>query len=336
MSDSSAEKGPRGFQACSATMNRIAEYRQPVLIYNPTAGKFRRNPKRLLDRATYALHQAGVEPRIVPTDHAGHATSLARGLVQAGADLVLVLAGDGTINEVANGLAESGVPMGILPGGTANVLAMELGLGSRVATAAGLLATSVPRKVGLGRVVLADGASRYFLMMCGAGLDARIVHDLNSGFKAVAGKLAYWASGLAHVRYQVQPLDFKADGLAQRCGFALISRVRNYGGDLEIARGASLLRNDFEIVLFEGSNPLRYAWYLSGVLSGKVESMAGVHVVASDRAEVLTGAHLQIDGEYLGRGPAALEMAPEALTLLVPPAYEAHSQEACPPRAVRQ
>jgi diacylglycerol kinase (ATP) len=101
----------------------------------------------------------------------------------------------------------------------------------------------------------------------------------------------------------------------------LESRVRNYGGDMEIASGASLLSDDFEVVLFEGSNPLRYAAYMTAVTLGKVKSMPGVRTLRSQRVEFLGDAHLQIDGEYGGRLPATLEMAPDALTLLVPAGY---------------
>jgi diacylglycerol kinase (ATP) len=302
-------------------LNSISEYRQPILIYNPTAGKFRGNPAPLVERAMAALARVGVTPRSLPTDSAGHATDLARTAVENGVDLVLVLAGDGTVNEVANGLVHSGVPLGVLPGGTANVLAMELGLGSRLERAATRLASSVPRTVALGRIVSGKGEARYFLMMCGAGFDARVVDEVDHRFKAAAGKLAYWWTGLTQIRRRVEQLDVRVDGSSHRCGFALISRVRNYGGDLEIARGASLLRDAFEIVTFEGSNPLRYAWYMSGVLLGRVESIRGARVIASDHAEVLTEAHLQIDGEYLGRGTAVIEIVPGALNLLVPQAY---------------
>src|SRR5579862_7142329 len=88
-----------------ATMNGIAKYRQPVLIYNPVAGKIRRNPARLLNRAEAALKRIGLVPRLLPTERSGHADDLARLAIEDGADLVLVLAGDGTINEVANGIA---------------------------------------------------------------------------------------------------------------------------------------------------------------------------------------------------------------------------------------
>ena len=298
----------------------IELYRQPVLIYNPYAGKIRRNPGTL-QRTTAALARANVTPRVVATDAAGHATLLARQAAEQGADLVLVLGGDGTVNEVANGLAYSDVALGVLPAGTANVLAMELGLGSHLGPAIKRLAKSSPRRVALGRLIAADGASRYFLCMAGAGLDAKVVHQVDSVLKDRAGKLAYWAAGLAQFPQRLEPLDVRIQGQTYRCGFLLASRVRNYGGDMEIASGSSLRRPDFEIVLFEGSNPLQYAWYMLGVLLRRVQKLNGVRTIPAPCAEILSATHLQIDGEYAGCQTARLEIAADALTLLMPPAY---------------
>jgi len=299
---------------------RIAPYRQPVLIYNPTAGTIRRNPARILQRTTEALERASIRPSLAPTAGPGDATRIAREVIEDGADLILVLGGDGTINEAVNGMVHSQAALGILPAGTANVLAMELGLGSRLDRAVERLKTSVEKRVAVGRVCRAD-AGRHFLAMGGAGLDAKIVYDLNPKFKAFAGKLAYWLGGFGHIGQQVKNFEVRINGSRYECGFALASRVRNYGGDLEIASGASLLRDDFEIVLFEGTNPLRYLTYMFGVGLNRVQSMPGVHTIHAGRLELNGAEHLQIDGEYAGRLPASLEIVPNALTLLVPPSY---------------
>lgn len=182
-----------------------------------------------------------------------------------------------------------------------------------------------PRRIALGRLIPAEGAPRYFLCMAGAGLDAKIVQEVRPGLKDRTGKLAYWAAGLAQIPRRLEQIEVRVhtqtgDKL-YRCGFALASRVRNYGGNLEIAGGASLVREDFEMVLFEGANPLRYAWYMLGVGMRRVQRMQGVQTVAARCAEILSSAHLQIDGEYAGRQPARLETVPGALTLLMPPKY---------------
>ncbi|MEQ1947120.1 MAG: diacylglycerol kinase family protein [Bryobacteraceae bacterium] len=297
-------------------------YRQPVLIYNPTAGKVQRNSGRLIERTTEALARANIVPELLPTAAAGHATVLAREAIAAGADLVLVLGGDGTINEVANGMVNSSVPLGVLPGGTANVLAMELGLGSSPERAARQLERCVERKISLGKMTRSDGTSRYFLLMGGVGLDAAIVNAVDPALKAKTGKLAYWVAGLGRFTQTIEQFTAKVAGVEKQCGFVLAARVRNYGGDLEIAKGASLLADAFEVVLFEGSHPLRYAGYMLAVGVRCVQVLPGVQTVRATEMEFSGEAPVQIDGEAVGSLPVRFEIVPSALTLLVPPRYK--------------
>jgi diacylglycerol kinase family enzyme len=217
-----------------------------------------------------------------------------------------------------NALAGSGVAMAVLPGGTANCLAIEIKLGRNVERAIGKLAEYRPREVALGSLT-GPGGTHYFLSMCGVGLDARIVLDANPKLKRSAGKLAYWVAGLGQFGRSIENQDVAIDGRTYRAGFMLASRIKNYGGDLEIALGASITSCDFEFVLFEGSNPMRYAGYMLGVATRQVQKMPGVHVVHGARADVLTPAHVQIDGEYWGHGTAVVEIAPVTLKLLLPP-----------------
>src|SRR6185312_109389 len=266
------------------------------------------------------LAHGDLTPRLLPTSAPGEASLLAQEAVRQGSDLVLVLGGDGTVNEVVQGLAHSNVPLGVLPGGTANVLAMELGLGSRSEPAARTLADFEPRPVALGQIRGSFG-SRYFLLMAGAGLDANIVYEVSAGLKNAAGKLAYWAAGFARFFKRVDQLEVRVGEKVHRCGFALVSRVRNYGGDLEIASGASLHDDHFEVVLFEGSNPLRYAWYMLNVAVRRVQRMRGVRVLRAHQVVILTETPVQIDGEYLGRQAVSIEIVPGALYLLLPPRH---------------
>ena len=231
------------------------------------------------------------------------------------------MGGDGTINEAANGLISSGVPLGVLPGGTANVLAMELSLGSRLPIALDRLVSYTPKRIAAGRLI-AGQEKRYFFCMGGAGLDAKIVTKVDPELKDRAGKFAYWAAGLSQFPERLEEIEVRVNGDVYKCGFALVSRVRNYGGDLEIASGASLDSDQFEIVLFEGSHPLRYVAYMVGVGLRQVQKMPGVRTMKSTCMEVLTKAHLQIDGEYAGRHRARMEIVPGALTLLMPTARE--------------
>ena len=318
-----------GDLAHSRYTKKIATYRNSVLIYNPAAGKFRRNPERTLERTIAALARASLHPRLIPTQDAGHAPELSAQAIQDGADLILVLGGDGTINEVVNGMTGglvggrlgSDIPLGILPGGTANVLAMELGFGSRLERAIERLGRAAPKRVALGKLCVSGQPARHFLMMAGAGLDAEVVCSLNPALKARTGKFAYYVAGFSHITKSVGQLEAHINGRVYPCGFALASRVRNYGGDLELARGASLLHDEFEVVLFEGSNPLRYMFYMLAVTVKQVQKMPGVHTIRTAKLELRGSTPIQIDGELAGNGPATIELIPEALTLLMPESY---------------
>ncbi len=269
------------------------------------------------------LKEQGHAITLKPTSGPGDATQIAARCVREDAGLILAAGGDGTINEVANGMIGSQVPLGVLPAGTANVLAMETHLGRCPARAARDFPTLEPVRIAVGLLRAIDGAPlRYFLLMAGAGLDAHIVAHLNPRVKKVFGKGAYWLAGWQSAFRRLEELDVECDGRSARCSFALASRVRNYGGDLEIARGASLLHEHFELVLFEGSNPLRFVKYFTGVLLGNAARMRGVNVL---RARSLTlrpanrkTVHIQIDGEDAGTLPVRVEAAPDALTLLLP------------------
>ena len=249
------------------------------------------------------------------------AGDLARRAVDDGADLVLALGGDGTINEVANGMIGSRVPLGILPAGTANVLAVEMGLGGRISKAIPRLAGSSPERISVG-VLHNELGTRYFLMMAGIGLDAEIVYGINAELKKAIGKLAYWVGGFSHVVKPIPEFEAAFNGERRRAGFVLASRVRNYGGDLEIATGANLLGNDLETIAFAGSNPLRYLLYFSGVLVRQLHRVPGATVEKCRRLECAAPAdkriYVQLDGEYAGRLPATIEVLDDALTLLVP------------------
>ncbi len=303
----------------------IPLYQNAVLIYNPNAGKLRRRPG-LITEAMRTLQQQGHGVEVRPTAAPGDATGIARAAIDAGASLILVAGGDGTINEVLNGMIGSAVPLGVLPAGTANVLAMETGIPASPPKAAAVLHQFQPARVATGMVRNLDGSvRRHFVCMAGAGLDAHIVAYINPSLKRSLGKGAYWLAGFQSVTRRLVELDATLPQSTQRCSFALASRVRNYGGDLEIARNASLLAPQFGLYLFEGSNPLRYLKYFAGVLVKTTAGLKGITATTVTRLALdpVNGGrvHLQLDGEDAGTLPATIEIVPDSLTLLLPPAY---------------
>jgi diacylglycerol kinase (ATP) len=299
--------------------------RRAAIIHNPVArGLVHR--RHLLQRTTTILARHGIEASLVPTTAPGTATVLAHQQIDAGCDLIIAAGGDGTINEVANGMLHTGVPLAILPGGTANVLAREIGMPIHLEKAAEQISGYQACRISAGAIGLAGTAvRRCFMCMAGAGLDADIVNHLNLDLKAAIGKFAYYACGFAQIFRPLREFEVLVDGVPYQASFALVSRVRNYGGDLEIARGASLLKEDFEVVLFRGTMSVRYLPYLAAVALKRAERMTGITFLRarSVSCRPFSGdpISLQVDGELAGKLPATMELLPEAITLMVPQKY---------------
>ena len=278
-------------------------------------------------RTMEILQRAGHGVRALPTTGPGTAGSIAAQCVNDGADLILAAGGDGTINEVVNGMVNSFVPLGILPGGTANVLAMELGLGTKMESAAGVVGQCLPERISVGMIKNEMyPAGRHFLLMTGAGLDAHIVYHMSAGWKAALGKVAYWIGGFAQLGRRLPEFETHVGQRQMRASFVLASRVRNYGGDIEIARTVSLLEDRFEVIVFEGQSAFPYLRYLLGIALRRLDHTRGVHVLHATEVEMEAGSeriYVQIDGEFAGWLPSQLKIVPDSLTLLTPPGFRA-------------
>jgi diacylglycerol kinase family enzyme len=263
---------------------------------------------------------------VVPTTGRGTAGGLAREHIGRGADLIVAAGGDGTINEAAEGMLHSSVPLAILPGGTANVLANETRLGTRIERAAARLDECRPRRISVGHLTCDGGrVSRHFLLMAGVGFDAYVVHHVDGKLKSRTGKFAYWVAGLKLLGRRLEEFDVEIAGETRRCSFALVSKVRNYGGDFEIARSVRLSDNRFEVVLFEGRHTARYLKHFAGMMLNRLATMKGVAVLRADSVSLSDPqdrcVYVQVDGEFAGRLPAEIRIIPDALTLLTPPEY---------------
>jgi diacylglycerol kinase (ATP) len=310
--------------------------KRAAIIYNPVARTLSRS-QHLLQRIIEALNQQGIEAALVGTTGPGSASIQAKRQIEAGCDLILAAGGDGTINEVANGMIHTGVPLAIIPCGTANVLARETRIPINMLSAAQAVSQMVPTRVAIGMLRLGGFEQRSFLCMAGAGLDADIVCHINLDLKAALGKLAYYIGGFAQVLRPITEFEVNVDGARYEASFALISRVRNYGGDLEIARGASLLRNEFQVVLFRGKHSLRYLPYLAAVSLRFAERVNGCTFVygrhVTCRALNGEGIFAQVDGELAGKLPISAEIVPDALTLLLPASFVAKEKSSIEIRA---
>jgi len=300
-----------------------------TLIYNPVAGRKPTRREKQVREAADVLRSSGLEVTLAATTGPGMAADLARHAVQEGAELVLACGGDGTVNEVINGLIPGTATLGIFPGGTANIIGKELRLPHHPVRAARALPRWKPRRIALGRATWNDAAtgeprSRLFISVAGVGFDAYVVHSLSWSLKMGWGVIGYGLEAVWQaLRYSFPPFSFEMDGKRREGTFAVVHRTGHYAGWLPLAPTAGLDKPDFTACLFKSTRRARYFLYAAAVLLrqhlrlGDVELASGFNVACApvDPGKPI---YFELDGELVGQLPARFEILPEALTVLEP------------------
>lgn len=299
-----------------------------TLIYNPIAG---RNPgarEKQIRQAAAELEGHGLAVSVMPTTRPDSATHQARDAAQKG-DLIVVCGGDGTINEAINGMVPGEATLAVLPSGTANIFAKEVGLPNDPVQAAREIGNWKPRRIALGlatsrKIIGAANEHRYFLCLAGIGFDAYVVRKLESEFKKSWGVTAYIAEALRQAfRYTFPPFICRLDGREIRATFATVQRSKRYAGWLHMAPGANLDEPQFQLCVFKGLRRFRYFIYSPAVILGQHLRLADVEQVQTQRVECETAKsdqciYFELDGEFAGQLPVTFEIVPNALTVLVP------------------
>ncbi len=303
----------------------LPEIHDALLIHNPAAGRHLRRRTSDLAEVRRTLAEAGIAIEVADTSRRGEATRLAREAAERGRDLVIGCGGDGTVNEIVNGLARSNVPLAVLPAGTANVLAKELGLPWDIPAAAALIPRGRLERVALGfaqhQPPESDG--RYFLCIAGAGVDGSMVYRVNSRLKRATGTLAYWMAGLSHFfSYRLIPFEIAADGQSFQAPQVIIGRTKHYGGPFQLTPGADLFSDRFETAVFTTTNRFRYPAHMMAVWLARLRRQGDVHFVKTQRVLCQGAAghtiYVELDGEPAGTLPMEFRVVPDALTLVVP------------------
>jgi len=310
--------------------------RNALLIYNPTSGRQRRRRFSDVEQAARILASAGILTELAPTTARFSATTIARQAVEQRSDLVIVCGGDGTVNEVVNGLAGSQVPMALLPAGTANILAKELGVPWNIPEAARLIPGGTVRRIALGLAQAANGShseslpreGRYFLCVAGAGPDGAIVNGVDESLKKRAGILAYWGEGARQFfSYTFPEMKIHSESRDQRATFVVLGRTAHYGGPFKITTGASLFENSFEILTNSQRSRFGYLVCLPALWLGKLRLMKGIEAWKATSAVCEAAGnepvYAQVDGEPIGPAPISFRIVPDALSLVTPAAAAA-------------
>lgn len=302
-------------------------FRRAAYIFNPVSG--RGAGATGIGQIRDILLASAREVHLAPTGGPHHASTLARDAVDAGSDLVVVQGGDGTVNEAVQGLAGTdSAALLVLPGGTANVLVKEVGLPRNAVDAARTLPALAARTVRLGLVEPAEGRSRYFLLMCGAGLDAEIAARTRTPLKRWLGEGAFWLHGAEQVFRRFPRLAIQEGPHCRGSGpssLVVVSKSRRYGGGLILTPRANLLAARFEVVHLAGTSRLRYCGYLLAGVCSLTSRWPGIgHQTCRTvrlAADTDESVQLQVDGEVAGTLPAKVSLTSVSLALLLPAQY---------------
>jgi YegS/Rv2252/BmrU family lipid kinase len=309
-----------------------------ALIYNPASGQSPGKRAARIAQAVAVLKNAGVAVDTIATESPASAARQARQAVGAGCDAILACGGDGTAHEILQGLIDlPNVALGVIPMGTANALASDLGIPSAAPRAAKALLHAVRVRVPVGRVFYCDAdgqeQSRYFVVAAGVGVDAHFFSRLDSKMKQRFGYAAYLVEALRlwathpFPLFRASVLDPSGTMRSVEASQLLSVRISNFGGLVQdLVPGAALSNRHLRVIAIKTQSRLRYlrfmvaVWFRRHKYDNTIERIKTSVVTCED----LTGAGertcIEADGEFLGALPARIEVVPDALTLLVPAA----------------
>jgi YegS/Rv2252/BmrU family lipid kinase len=278
-----------------------------LVIFNPAA---RSERARGFLRRIEALPRARLQPTTAPGDARRFAHEGAKG----GARMVVAAGGDGTINDVVNGLAGSNVALGILPIGTMNVFASELGLPSDLDEAWEIIEAGHTRTIDM-----AQANEQYFVQLAGIGFDAQVVEATSWDWKKNFGPLSYLVAA-AQIAAQKPPLiAVESGGSTQEGSFVLIGNGRYYGAPIKVFKEAKLDDGLLDVLILKNLSYLDIARYLTGIFTGMHTAFEDIEYFQTDEVRVhsLQDVPVEVDGELFGKLPVTFRIAPHRLRVVV-------------------
>ena len=282
-----------------------------TIIVNPISSRI--SYPGCVNKIKQELEQKGHQVVVLPTSAPLEAIELSRRAEGEGSELIISVGGDGTLNEVINGIASPLTVLGIIPTGISNVLAMELGIPLDLDGAIRVILDGHTRIIDLG-----FANERVFSTMVSIGLDAEAVRIVNPGIKKLIKKYAYYLSGLkALITFRPSPFTLKTDEGEKLSGCAaVISNASFYGGTHRINPAARVDDGLLHCCIFEKGGRMDYARYFWGVIRGKHHKFKDIHLIKSTGILIEErGIPIQADGDYIGRTPARIKILPKRLTV---------------------
>ncbi|MFQ3574220.1 MAG: diacylglycerol kinase family protein, partial [Thermodesulfovibrionales bacterium] len=273
----------------------------------------------------------GFDVDIRLTQYKGHAEEIAKEIAQSGGSkeheqLIISAGGDGTYNEVANGLVSSTIPMAILPMGTTSVLAIELDIPKDIEEAVQSILNGVVIQINTGVINFFKNGQefrRHFLLMAGIGYDAETVKGVDTGYKKTVGKLAYIISGLKTFlrksNHSIIATIGNEDGIhtTVKCSNIIIGKGAHYGGYFRVTPHASLINPYFYCFLTHGTSRSALLRYVVGIITHRHLRLPDIEYMKGYQISLDGNAPIQIDGDYIGELPAKITLGEKTLRFVV-------------------
>jgi YegS/Rv2252/BmrU family lipid kinase len=284
-----------------------------LIIRNPTAGQRR---ARDYARALALFKQAGCAVTVAETAARGDAVRIAREADEAAFDAVVAAGGDGTINEVVNGLAGRRLPLGVIPLGTSNVLAHEIGVGKDIGRAVQTILTGRHTAI-----AAADAGGHLCCLMLSAGSDARAVARVRPGLKGLLGEGAYYIAGLEEIiAGPRRMLQVEVDGEAHEAATVVVMNGRLYGGKYLCSPESDMRDPVLHVILLTRPGRWNTIRYGAALVAGRLHRLHDVRIIPAMNVRISgpEGEPCQTDGDLIGETPMDIAVRPAAIELLYP------------------
>lgn len=295
----------------------MADVAQVAVVLNPEAGRGR--GKRSAQHIGDLLSARGVAYTLRTSRSAGEAGALARKAAAEGARVVAAAGGDGTLNEVLNGLFGTSAALGVIPLGTGNDFARHVGIPADLDRAVEVLASGALRKVDVG-----ECNGRYFLNIAGCGFDAVVAARVNAGYRLLRGTPAYLAAvaqSLAAYRPAHMLIETDQERLDSDVMLCAIANTQSYGGGMRIAPEASIEDGLLDVCVVRRVGRLEFLRAFPRVFRGThVDHPKFTHFTAravNIRSDVPLP--VLVDGEVNGTTPVVARIHPAAVAMVLPP-----------------
>ncbi|HEY6328455.1 MAG TPA: YegS/Rv2252/BmrU family lipid kinase [Blastocatellia bacterium] len=296
--------------------------KRATIIYNPTSGRSWGRLKKI-SAMTRLLRERGVAADVGTTHRPNDGAELARRAIAAGAEIIIAFGGDGTLNEVLQGMVGTDASLVVWAGGTENVAARDLGMPFSARPLADVIAAGHTRRISLGLVKTSCNTSpgRYFFMFAGIGLDASICRGVNPELKKRTGQFAFVVSGIKElIDWRPEPFTVEVEGKTYESGFSLVGNGKGYGGGILMTPSARLEDPWFEVFILPAKKGRL------GVLLDMVKCRMGkpwstdAKIIKTEQISANSNpdSWVEVDGEVLGPLPAIFRIVPQALSVIVP------------------